>query len=358
MKAVIAACNLYDRDAIGNCVLGELRSLEAQGIDAFLYAETCAKKFLPFMMTRAAFFEATLDRNNLLIYHHSGYWQDIEGIVKAAKARVLIRYHSITPSEFYMRYCKGVALLSKLGRLQTKRLAKSSRVGRFIADSCHNMRELQSWGVPEARIVVVPPFNMLEDVQPPENGGGEQNRANGSRTLLFVGRVAPNKGHRHLVETLRAYRDHFRNDIKLYIVGRIDPQLYSYYTELRKFIRSCGLSKAVVFTKDVDAIGLRRYYRESDIFLVMSEHEGFCVPVVEAQHYGIPVIALDRCAVGETVGEEQLTIGEINYELFAAAIDTVLNRKDTRDYLIAKGSENCRKYEYERVNRQFMEAIA
>ncbi len=357
MKAVITACNLYDRDAIGNCVLGELSSFRAHGIEAFLYAETCAKRFAPFMMTREDFLKAISDSNNLLLYHHSGFWQDIEGVVQAAKARVVIRYHSITPSEFYTPYCEAVALLSKLGRLQTKRLARSPKVERFIADSCHNMRELQSWGAPEAHIAVVPPFNMLEDVKAAGNGV-DRDGAKGPKTVLFVGRVAPNKGHRHLVETVRAYRDRFGGDVRLCIVGRIDPQLHAYYVELRRFIRACGLSGTVVFTRDVDAVGLRGYYRSSDIFLVMSEHEGFCVPVIEAQHYGVPVIALDRCAVGDTAGAEQLTIRDVDYGLFAAAIDLVLSKKDRRDYLIAKGYENCRKYAHERVSRQFMEAIA
>jgi len=105
------------------------------------------------------------------------------------------------------------------------------------------------------------------------------------------------------------------------------------------------LSDIITFRNTVSFEDLNTFYRGSDIFLLMSEHEGFCVPVLEAQYHRLPVIALERSAVTNTVGDNQITFKEPDYRLFASAIRTVAQNKIFRYYLTDEGYKNYLKYE-------------
>ncbi|NIR26507.1 MAG: glycosyltransferase, partial [Gammaproteobacteria bacterium] len=120
-----------------------------------------------------------------------------------------------------------------------------------------------------------------------------QRLSDGKTNVLFVGRVSPNKGHVHLMNTVLYYRMLFDDNIRLVIAGHVSPHLTKYYAHLLRMARSLGISKNVEFWGKVTTRQLASLYRESDAYLLLSEHEGFCVPILEAQSQGLPVIAYD-----------------------------------------------------------------
>lgn len=277
------------------------------------------------------------NQENLVIYHHSIEWKLIESILKNGKAKVVFRYHNVTPPCFYENYSRNMYNLCYTGEMQTKRLSEGYP-GRFwLCDSKFNAST-----VPAAtNVKILPPFNMLDrwGSAAPDAEVSAQLRSNGKINLLFVGRVVPNKGHKRLLEAVRCYKDTFGPDIHLWIVGSQDADMRIYAYELTTYIKMQDLEDQVSFIGQVNDNVLTAYYRGCDLFLCASEHEGFCVPVVEAQYFGLPVIAMDSTAVGETLGADQVLI-EGSPVQFAAAIHVLANNERYRDYLAEKGRQN------------------
>jgi glycosyltransferase involved in cell wall biosynthesis len=359
VKVVIVVRGLYGDDAVGIDVLQQYLALKEKGFDACMYADNFAPNLAHYnIVTRNQLNDIIADGNNLVLYHHCLFWPYGQEIIENSHARIFMRHHSVTPSAFFEPYCEINLGLARLGRLQSESLVRSGRITHYLATSPYTMRELVDYGAHAGTVSVAPPFHKIDSfgalpLQPDIPGGTDPDMVN----VLFVGRVAPNKGHRYLIETMRTYRERFDGNIRLTIIGKLDPQLHSYYTELRALTALYDLSDTVFFTKQVTFEELHAYYASSTVFLCMSEHEGFCVPVVESQFHRLPVIALDRCAVKETIGQDQLIFEDLDYETFAAAIHVVATDAKTRDFLTEKGYENYLKYETPRLKKNFIEIM-
>src|SRR5262249_36251251 len=152
----------------------------------------------------------------------------------------------------------------------------------FLNDSQHNAAELQALGAPAERCAVCPPFhalNALADL--PADASFIERHIDATYNLVFVGRVVPNKGHRHLLGAVSALRRLFGTPVRLLVVGELDPRLRTYHAELAALARGLRVEDTE-WVGWVDPARLKACYLVAHAFLVMSEHEGFCVPVVEA----------------------------------------------------------------------------
>ena len=120
--------------------------------------------------------------------------------------------------------------------------------------------------------------------------------------FLFVGRIAPNKkieDHIRLAEHYKRYVDAYYRFI---FVGRTDA-VPRYYSTIRALIAQYQLlNERFIFTGPVPDEDLAVYYRKAAVYVSLSEHEGFCVPLVEAMAAGVPVLAYAAAAVPETLG--------------------------------------------------------
>ncbi|HNJ05565.1 MAG TPA: glycosyltransferase, partial [Leptospiraceae bacterium] len=117
--------------------------------------------------------------------------------------------------------------------------------------------------------------------------------------FLSAGRIVPNKRYDLLIEALAAARR--AADVRLVLAGRMDPALGPYLQELRKLARSLGLGSSLWFTGHISESRLKALFLAASCYLVASDHEGFCVPVIEAMSMKIPVVASGRTAVQETL---------------------------------------------------------
>jgi glycosyltransferase involved in cell wall biosynthesis len=307
-------------------------------------------------MTRYAAYARQPD--TISIYHHSTYWAEGLAPFLDAAGPKIVRYHGVTPASFFAPYCDELAHTTAQGRRQTATLARSDRVDLFLSDSDHNRRELQELGAPPERGAVAPPFHTLTELEDlPADLTLLERYLDDTCNVLFVGRVAPNKGHRHLLGTLSAFRRLFDRPVRLFIVGHLDPRLRAYHEELTALARGLHVADAALFTGRVHAAQLKAYYLLAHVFLVMSEHEGFCVPVVEAMAHAVPVVAYT--APGETVGDAGLVLPGLDYDHYAAAIEIVLARADVRETLRARQRARLAdRFSTAAVARQFERALA
>ena len=124
---------------------------------------------------------------------------------------------------------------------------------------------------------------------------------------MFVGRVAPNKAQHDVVKAFAWYRRVFDAEASLTLVGGVSAG--SYWSALERFVDGLGLSGVVRLAGSVSDVELEGLYRSADVFVCLSEHEGFCVPLLEAMAHGVPVVAFGAAAVPETLGDAGLRAG-------------------------------------------------
>jgi glycosyltransferase involved in cell wall biosynthesis len=335
-------------DAIGNDVLGEYEVLRRKGFDVTTYCEHCDHRF-----RRIVSGPRCIRKAEIVIYHHGINWPRGEKLLRESNARLkVLRYHNVTPPEFFRGYSPELEKLTRLGREQTPRLVQACT--HFLADSAYNAKELTGYGASPDRCRVLPPFNHIEELLSLQADVGllESLIKSHVACVLSVGRQAPNKGLHHFLRVAHSFKNLFGKRARFIWVGGRDPNLSRYYAEIDRYILTNRLNDVVFFPGRVSASRLKTYYLASKVFLTLSEHEGFCVPVVEAQALGVPVVALARAAVPETAGENQLIFEEIDYERFAAAVAVLLANPDYRLHLASHGKENYQK----RFARQVLEA--
>jgi glycosyltransferase involved in cell wall biosynthesis len=140
-------------------------------------------------------------------------------------------------------------------------------------------------------------------------------------------------------------------------VGGIDRGLSSYLDELNRLIKLNRLNEIVNIMGSVSFDELHTYYNSSHLFLLMSCHEGFCLPVLEAQFHSMPVIALSTSAVSETIGKNQVLFDKPDYQKFAAAIHVLYNNADFRDYVVNEGKKNIKRFSNKTIEEKFLKAV-
>lgn len=356
---LIMYARVSEGDAVGNDVLQEYVALRNSGIPVYLYAENYDAKIGAKVLKKDELLRYIEDRNNIILYHHANYWPQGEEIIRLAKSDVVMRYNSVTPPDFYRQYSALLADTCAKGREQTQRLVASGIFSGFVVSSGYTADELEELGAPHEKITVLAPFHAIEQFKALSINSRLLRTLSGDKVnVLFVGRVAPNKGIEHLIETVRTYIDFYGRNINLHIIGGVDQHLVNYYRRLTGLVRQYQLSDVIHFAQRVSLEDLHTYYSASDVLLLMSEHEGFCVPILEAQFHGLPVIALDRCAVKGTLGPNQLLFAEADYAMFACAIHTVLKNREIRMYLSEEGLQNYRKYDKKALSNQLIDIIS
>jgi glycosyltransferase involved in cell wall biosynthesis len=295
------------------------------------------------------------DKDTVLIYHHSVYWVKGEDLLGAARGKVILRYHNITPVRFFKDYNDKVATYAtEHGIMQTERFVKSKLIHHYLGASKFNCEELIALGAPRNQCSDIAPFHALDEYE----------RASISLTLrekikkdvvnvMFVGRTVPNKGHIHMLEVLNSYIDMFDAKIQLNIVGNLRTAPRAYLQRIKSLVRKYRLGDHVRFWGGLSLNDVHTMFLESDVFLLMSEHEGFCVPIIEAQHHKLPIVALGRTAIPETLGANQLCFETLNYDLFAAAIHEVATNKEVSSWLGEEGYKNQKRYALRNLETQF-----
>lgn len=284
--------NLNYGDAISNHALWIKRYLRSEGYTSNIYV----KYIDPRVADECELFKPQhLKDSDGLIYHHSIGFEHTVDAVKHKGEKLLI-YHNITPPEFFESYDDYTAELQREGRRDLGVL--SGQFPNSMSDSSYNATELRERGFQNASVLplVVDPskwrFPPDDDILLQLNDG--------KKNILYVGRISPNKRQDHLVEMFYHLKQ-LEPNVRLCLVGYYD-RCFSYVDELIALIEKYGLAGDIWLTGCVNEAELHAFYRSADLFVSMSEHEGFGVPLIEAMWFDIPVLAYKSTAVPETLG--------------------------------------------------------
>jgi len=355
MQVVILHQTIAKYDAIGNDISHMQRILSARN-ECFIYCENLQNDEIK-TISHKKLLDVISNENNLIIYHHSIYWRQGEQILNMAKAKIAFKYHNITHESFFEKYSFIFTQFCRNGRKQTQRLYKNFSDALWMGDSSYNFSEINLGQMSNKK--VIPPFCNIEkwnDIQP-DDGVLKALIESKAINLVFVGRIAPNKGHKMLLKIVSDYKQHYRENIFLNIIGIKDPGMPLYNEELEQLIVQLDLTEHVQIVGQVNDSQLLSYYLGSDFFVCCSDHEGFCVPLIEAQYFHLPVIAKKTTAVPEIIGPDQLLFSDDVRE-YSAAIKTLSEYDKYKEMLIDKGINNYEKrFAQHKIAKTFMEGI-
>jgi glycosyltransferase involved in cell wall biosynthesis len=245
--------------------------------------------------------------------------------------------------------------VGRRGRAQRRERAPVTEFA--VADSQFNESELQAAGYRST--ATVPLLLDLESFagspDPALAARLADQRAAGGTDLLFVGKVSPHKGQDDLVKSLATYRRLYDPQARLHIVGGAISETYRQAVE--RFADELGLADAVEFAGSVSHEELIAYYGAADAFVCLSNHEGFCVPLLEAMYHRVPIVSYRFTAVPETVATAGLVLADKQPARVAAAIARVVDDRALRDALAVAAAERVAAFALPRVGDEFISAL-
>jgi glycosyltransferase involved in cell wall biosynthesis len=307
--------NLSPGDAISNQAIFIRDQLRELGVQSDIYVRVIHPRLAPNQCHQ--FSPAALEQSDAVIYHHSIGTDITPHVIGYSGPKCLI-YHNITPAEFVQPYRPAFAELLRQGRLHLRDLAPEFDYS--YGASHYNAEELAAAGFanPEVLPICVDPRKWSFSPDPELMRTLSDDRTN----IIFVGRITPNKKQEELV---RVFHHYLALDprARLFLVGTVehgDPYADYLFAEIDRL----GLRDSVFVTDNIAETHLAAYYRTADLFWTMSEHEGFCVPLIEAMWFDVPVLAFHGSAIPETLGGAALTFTDKSDPIALAALAFLL----------------------------------
>ena len=286
-----------------------------------------------------------------IVLLHLSIGSDVNDLFEKLPCRKIIRYHNVTPHHYFEMLAPRTAEILKRGRQQVSRLAGAADVN--LAVSRYNAAELEAAGY--ACVGVVPimlDFNSL-DTAPDSKvlAANDDDRA----TILFVGRCAPNKAIDDVVRLFGCFQRHVAPGSRLLLAGATQG-MEAYAGMVRMQARKLKL-RDVHFLGSVTQSELAAYYRAADLFLCASEHEGFCIPLLEAMYFDVPVLAYAAAAVPETLDGSGVLFREKCAESVAEMMGRLLRDKALRQSVLEGQRRRLARYSTRDLGAAIRDAI-
>jgi glycosyltransferase involved in cell wall biosynthesis len=318
-------------DAVTNHIVEIDRRLSAWGFATHIYGANVDAAPVEKAQLDSKYEPFLENTDDLLIYHYSAYC-DNHALFQHSQNRKVLVYHNITPAEFFRPYDAAYERLCSRGRRVLSELADCDLA---LGVSEYNRQELVETGFSEEMTGVLPLFLSVEDLEKaPRNEHLFEELTNACTTnILFVGKIAPNKAFEDLIKVFFHYHHYLDHNSRLILVGARFLSLYD--RQLERLVDCLGLAKSVVFTDRVPLGDLKTYYEAADLFLCASRHEGFCIPLLEAMYFQLPVVARATSALPYTLGRAGIRFHRLDYPVLAETLQLLVRDRDLRDQIIS-----------------------
>ena len=262
-------------------------------------------------------------------------------------------YHNITPHEFFLPFSREMADIARAGRLELATLVPHLDLA--LADSEFNRGELLRLGCRRAEV-----FELFVDFEKYKKTASafvydlfRDDRTN----ILFVGRIAPNKKIEDLIKVTFYYKKYISPLVRLIVVGKTSA-LPSYYESLVRMADEFYLQPdEIYFSGHIPDEEMFALYRAADVFLSLSEHEGFCLPLLESMMFDLPIVAYDCTAVPFTLDGAGVLIKNKRVDFVAELVDIVAKNADVRQGIIRGQRERIKRYKEGKRELFFLECL-
>jgi len=332
-------------DAIGDSARRVRDLLRVMGHESELYALTMDDDLRHEVRP---FSDGAAKSGDVTIFHYALPSPMTEAFASLRSGRVL-QYHNVTPASYFAPYDPALFRLAALGRDEVRTLA--GRVDLALGDSEYNRQELDALGF--ARTGVFPiAVDTARITQPARRPALDRILDDDFVNVLFVGRIAPNKKIEDFVKLAELYKRYVDDHARFIFVGRFDV-VPRYYSMIRALMVELGfLNERFVFTGPIPDEELAVYYRHAAVYLSMSEHEGFCVPLVEAMAADVPVLAYAAGAVPDTLGGAGVQFAPKDLEVVAELLAALAFDDGLRAKVIAGQRRRLQDFGDARVTRE------
>lgn len=352
--------SLAIRDAIGTHTLAVQDLLRQMGFDSEIFAGD----FHPDLADRARPVDSFTSRprrvklrgrSQTWLLYQSSIGSVIADMLMERAEPIVVNYHNITPARLLEGWEPAVCQGVDQGRHQLAKMSKVTRAA--VAVSRYNEEELIQAGYKQTAVapLLLDLDAFVSGIDPECMERLGQARSLGGSDWLFVGRLSPHKAQHDIIKALAAYRSLYDPRARLHLVGGVISE--SYRRGLVGFVAELGLESAVNFVGSVNDEELGAYYASADVLVCASEHEGFCVPLLEAMSHRLPVVAYAAAAVPETVGDAGLVLRDKSPLAMAAAVNRVIDDTALSQRLVRAGLDRLQIFSPERTRPTMARAI-
>lgn len=345
---IVASLNFGD--AVGNDVRAIARALNEAGYATGIFTLAIHPKikdegvYLINMLPE-------LNENDLIIYHYATA-DELADIIKEAPCKVVLRYHNVTPPAFFHGYNEGAEKVTREGLDEIADLKDAIDYGMVVSD--FNKKDLIDMGY-QCPIAVAPILIPFKDYEQEPDKDVVTRYSDGKTNIVFVGRIVPNKKFEDVIACFAAYKEKYDSAARLFLVGNYQ-ETDLYYQYLQDVIKKCGVED-VIFPGHIAFNAILAYYKIADLFLCMSEHEGFCVPLVEAMFFETPIVAYASTAIPGTLGGSGVLVETKEPEAVAEKMHQVITDQACREEIIEKQKRRLEDFSYDRIKEQILKEI-
>lgn len=355
MTAIHQFVPTFEPSAVGNHMVRVRTALRDKGFESEIFAEFRRGAFENDGVVHSDYGSRYPARADDILIYHMAIGSHVADFLDQRPERLALYHHNMTPVELYQPWEPGVTYGMVWGRSQLKTLATRAALG--FSPSEFNRRELE---VLDYRQTTVAP--LLVDFDSFNHSVDEAtlerllaNKETGGADWLFVGWIAPHKCQHDIIRAFSMYRQVYDPHARLHLIGRVSAQ--TYLDACQSLVAELGQQDNVIFHGAVSDGDLGAHYRAADVLVSMSEHEGVGIPLLEAMHYRVPVIAHAAAAVPETVADAGILVADKRPAKVAAAVNRVLTDQALRQALVARGAARLEHYSLPRSRERLFEAL-
>jgi glycosyltransferase involved in cell wall biosynthesis len=343
------------RDAIGMHTLRLRRLLRDAGFASDIYALDMHDDVRNEAFSAHTFRDRVAPGSDAWILYHFSIGSPLLDLVRALDVPLALDYHNVTDAKFFWRWEPRAAAHMLEGRRQLADVAGEVRFA--LADSRFNELELVELGCRHTAVAPILIDFSDYDTQPDPAllARRRRDRERGGTDWLAVGRIAPNKCQHDIVAAFAIYRRLHDPLARLTVIG--GQSAGEYWRALHRLVADLGIADAVTFTDVVSHAELLACYRTADVFVCLSEHEGFNVPVLEAMHFDVPVVAYAATAVPDTVGDGGLLLTDKDPLVVATAVERLRSDASVRTRLVDAGRARVENFSIARTGPQLIESL-
>ncbi len=337
-------------DAIGDTASHLKRFLRSQGFSSEIYCLTRDEA-----LDRESEFISSFPKakpSDVTILHFALPSPLTESFAKLPTRKVLI-YHNITPPEFFVDLSQEMANISRQGRKELASLVP--HVSLALADSEFNCQELRQLGF--EKTAVFPLFIDFSNYERKINRLVHELFSDGRTNILFVGRIVPNKKIEDIVKVTFYYKKYISPLVRMIVIGKTHS-LPTYYQSLVRLADEFYLQpEEICFTGHIPDEEMYALYQASDVFLSLSEHEGFGLPFVESMVFDLPIIAYDSTAVPYTLDGAGVLIKHKRVDQVAELVNIVAHDDKIKEKILQGQRQRLKRFKEQDLEKIILQSL-